>query len=51
MFFLFDFILIGQLVDRKLSGREKGAGSGKVNELGLKLGTTKAQRRCVSAAP
>ncbi len=37
---IFAFIMIGQIrTDRKRSGREIGAGSGKVLESGFELGT------------
>lgn len=39
----FAFIFIGQLIDKKQSGRERGAGSGKIHKPGFKLGTPKVQ--------
>ncbi len=42
-FAIFTFIMIGQIrADRKWSGREMGAGSGKVLESGFELGTSEA---------
>ncbi len=45
--FVFAFIRIGQYVDRKRSGRERGGGtgSGTVCKPGLELGTPEAQQR------
>ncbi len=44
MFFLFAFFMTGQCrADRKQSGRNRGAGSGKVHDLGFELGTPIAQ--------
>ncbi len=42
--YFFAFITTGQYLDRKWSGGERGAGSGKVRELELDLRTTEAQQ-------
>lgn len=41
----FCFIMVGQLLDRKQCGRERGMGLGKVREPGLELGMHVVQRR------
>lgn len=44
----FCFIMVGQLLDRKQCGRERGMGLGKVREPGLERGMHVAQWRYLS---